>query len=70
MPANDGDYLVCVAGYGHAHQRAVYIGELLRFGDYCRWSSGNDNLEQDGAGWGYKVTHWAPLPDLPEDAAS
>lgn len=69
LPARDGEYLVCVSGHGRAEKypQRLYVATLSRDRSaQAHWSVPDHALEIDVPGWGYRVTHWAPLPALPQ----
>lgn len=65
LPEEGGEYLVVVEEKAGLVSKNRYVDAASNYGDYIDdyWNTWNDWKE----GQEVHVTHWMPLPELPED---
>lgn len=72
LPENEQEVLVISHGWGG---RLLYIGTYKRIESKTSWLTGITSKASDWSLWGWSylrephVTHWMPLPELPEEVA-
>lgn len=72
LPENEQEVLVISHGWGG---RLLYVGTYKRIESETSWLTGIASKASDWLlqGWSYlrepHVTHWMPLPELPEEVA-
>lgn len=72
LPKNEQEVLVISHGWGG---RLLYIGTYKRIESKTSWLTGITSKASDWSLWGWsylrepQVTHWMPLPELPEEVA-
>ena len=72
LPENEQEVLVISHGWGG---RLVYVGTYKKIDSETSWLTGITSKASDWSLWGWSylrephVTHWMPLPELPEEVA-
>ena len=70
LPENEQEVLVISHGWGG---RLVYVGRYKKIESETSWMTGITSKASDWSLWGWsylrepQVTHWMPLPELPEE---
>ena len=70
LPENEQEVLVISHGWGG---RLVYVGTYKKIESETSWLTGITSKASDWSLWGWsylrepQVTHWMPLPELPEE---
>lgn len=70
LPENEQEVLAISHGWGG---RLVYVGKYKKIESETSWLTGITSKASDWSLWGWsylrepQVTHWMPLPELPEE---